>query len=88
MYQRIIFDIIFFLSLFAAPWWASLAIALVGIFFFNDFYEIIAAGFIMDIVYGTSNAPVIGVRFIGSLTAIALLAGGTFIKNHIRFYPA
>lgn len=87
MYQRIIFDIVLFFSLFIAPWWTSFAIAIAGIFFFNDFYEIIAAGFIMDIVYGAPNAPLMGVRFINSLAAIALFAGGTFIKNRIRFYP-
>lgn len=87
MYKRIIFDIVLFLSLFITPWWASFAIAFAGIFFFNDFYEIIALGFIMDIVYGTPNVSVMGVRFINSFAAIALLAGGTFIKNRIRFYP-
>ena len=88
MYKRITIDIILFLSLFIMPWWVSYAIAIVGIFFFADFYEIIALGFIIDIVYGTPNTLFFGIQFANTLSAVLLFAAVTFIKNRMRFYQS
>ena len=85
--MRIALDLILFLSLFATPWWVSLIIALAGIFFFTHFYEIVVAGFIMDIVYGTPNASFFGIHFLSSIVAILLLVIGAFIKKRMIFYP-
>lgn len=88
MHKRIILDTVLFFSLFTMPWWVSCVVAIAGIFFFTDFYEIIIAGFIMDIVYGTANATFIGIQFTNTLAAGFFLAVGTFIKNRMRFYPS
>lgn len=85
--RRVLLDAILFLSLFTTPWWVSVVIALAGVFFFTDFYEIIFAGFIMDIVYGAPNASFLNVQFISTVAAIFLFAGGAFLKKRMVFYP-
>lgn len=85
--MRILFDSILFLSLFVAPWWVSSILALAGIFFFGNFYEIIAAGYIVDLVYGSGNGTFADVPFVSTLAAGLLFAGGSFIKKRLVFYP-
>lgn len=85
--MRIFFDSILFLSLFVAPWWVSSILALAGVFFFGNFYEIIVAGFIMDLVYGPGNGAFPDRQFVSTFAAALLLAGGLFIKKRLVFYP-
>ena len=85
--MRIIFDSILFISLFIAPWWASFMLAFAGIFFFTNFYEIILAGLIMDIVYGAGSSGVFDVPFISTLAGVLLFTGGSFVKKRLVFYP-
>ncbi|MBI2046222.1 MAG: hypothetical protein HYT28_02285 [Parcubacteria group bacterium] len=84
--MRISFDIVLFISLFIAPWWVSLIIALGGVFFFNHFYEIIVAGIIMDIVYGSPEASFLDFPFISGVAALLFFVGGEYIKKRMIFY--
>ncbi|MBI5005325.1 MAG: hypothetical protein HZC03_01845 [Candidatus Lloydbacteria bacterium] len=85
--MRIIFDSILFISLFIVPWWASFIFALAGVFFFADFYEIVLAGFIVDMLYDGGNSAFFGTRFLSTLVGLLLFAGGSFIKKRLVFYP-
>ena len=85
MRQRIIFDIIVFVSLFTLAPWYVLALATLGSFFFQKFYEIIAVGIALDGLYGIySGFPNIPIVF----TAIScgVFIATFFFKDRLRFY--
>lgn len=50
--KRIIFSLVFLLSVFILPWWLVIILGLVLVFYFNNYYEFIIAGLILDSLYG------------------------------------
>lgn len=50
--KRITVGIIILLSAFLLPWWLVLLISAIGLLFFDNLYEVIVAGFILDALYG------------------------------------
>jgi len=50
--KRIIFGVIFIILAFTLPWWLVILIGLFLIFKLENFYEYIAAGVILDCLYG------------------------------------
>jgi hypothetical protein len=57
--KRVIFDIILLLSVFILPWWISAVLALIGIFIFHEFYEFLAVGMIIHVLYVVPGPRVI-----------------------------
>jgi hypothetical protein len=58
MLNRIIFGIILILSAFVLQWWISFILSLIGLFYFDKLYEVIAVGVIIDSLYGPGiNIP-------------------------------
>lgn len=53
--KRVFFVIILFLLTLVFPWWISLSLAFLGAFYFDNFYEMVLIGFVLDTLYG---APV------------------------------
>lgn len=85
MIKRIVFDVVFFGSLFALPWYATVGMGILGLILFRKFWEVILAGFIIDALY---YAP--GQKFIGHfgffiIGAIILFIVFNFIKKKIRY---
>jgi len=61
--KRVIFDVVFFLSLFTFPWWVVVILAFLGIFLFNNFIEFIISGVVIYALYvipgkGFINSPI------------------------------
>ena len=52
--HRIIYNLIAFVCIFFFPWWVVLVLAIVGIFLFNNYYEAVIFGALLDATY--SNA--------------------------------
>ncbi|HMO78778.1 MAG TPA: hypothetical protein PJ997_00800 [Candidatus Paceibacterota bacterium] len=52
MIKRIIFGIFAILGAFLFPWWLAIIISFFGILYFDNFYEIILVGIILDSLYG------------------------------------
>lgn len=50
--KRFLFDIILFLALVMLPWQISFLLALVFLFYFKNYIEIIFFGLFFDIIYG------------------------------------
>lgn len=50
--KRVIFSVAFLLLAFILPWWLVLVLGLILVFYFNNFYEFILAGLILDGLYG------------------------------------
>jgi hypothetical protein len=54
MLNRILFGIILITSAFVFQWWISIVLAFVGLFYFNNLYEAIFVGIVIDSLYGIS----------------------------------
>jgi hypothetical protein len=50
--KRVIISVVFLLLTFILPWWLVLVMGLVLAFYFENFYELILAGLILDGLYG------------------------------------
>lgn len=77
MIKRIGFDVILFGSLFLWPWYVTVLIGVLGALLFKKFWEIILAGFLIDIFYsqwGLFTALGLGFMLIANL-----------LKTKIRF---
>jgi hypothetical protein len=84
--KRAIFDVIFFISILIFPWWIPFALAFVGIFVFPHFYEFIAGGVLIYVLYavpgsGLFSSPV-WFPFILSLVYIVI----QLLRQHIILY--
>ena len=73
-YQRIIL----FFSAFLLPWYFTVLLALIGLFLFEDFYEIIFVGLLFDSLYGTS--------LYYTLIATVLFIISIFIRKKFKFF--
>ena len=85
MRRRILLDIILILGSFIAPPWLALLISLVGLFSFENFYEIFAVGFIIDGLYGIGTSTL----FIPTLYTVisgCMFIAVIFLRKHLRFY--
>jgi len=51
--KRIACSLVFLFLAFVLPWWLVIILGLVLIFYFNNFYEFIVAGLILDSLYGS-----------------------------------
>lgn len=84
IFFRIGVDILLCVGIFIAPFWMMVIIGVLSAFFFHKFYEIVIAGFIIDVLYlpafgGIVPAPV-------TFSAIAMYALLAFLKPRLRAY--
>ncbi len=50
--KRILADILVFLAILYTPIWVTAIFAISCLFYFENYYEIFVAGFILDLLYG------------------------------------
>jgi len=50
--KRILISLIFLYCAFILPWWLIIILGLALVFYFNNYYEFIVAGLILDSLYG------------------------------------
>lgn len=84
--KRAFFDLSLFIAILFLPWWASIFMAIVGLFIFRNFYEYLAFGVFSFVLYSTSS-----VRAVSSPVYFALILTLSFafiqiIKRNIIFY--
>jgi len=85
MQRRILIDILLFAALFMMPFWLTALGALVCLFVFENFYEIIIVGIMLDGLYGTPMRFV-PIPAVYTLSASALFIARTLLKKHLKFY--
>lgn len=85
MNKRVIFDLFLFLSIFIMPWWFNLAILLIGIFIFDNFYEFI---FFTIVIYSIYFIPQEGFisKIIFPLSVVSFYFFFQFFKNNLFVY--
>lgn len=71
-------------SIFYAPWWMTLAVAVGVAFYFKKYYEIIALGTFFDILYGTNGGFAIGYGMMGFMVAFVLFLIIERAKKELR----
>jgi hypothetical protein len=86
MVIRILFGIALALSIVIFPLYISLILALVGLYFFEPYYELIPIFFLSDIVYGTETGRYGEYTIITGLLAIILVFGFSYIRRKFIRY--
>jgi hypothetical protein len=83
--RRIFADIVLFLSIFFVPWWLVVAFAVVGLFTFSSFYEILFLGIVLDSLYNAPIAPFRHFQFVVTLLCVFLFVVIEALKRRLRF---
>jgi len=82
MKKRIIFDLILVGAIFYTPWWVVAVLAAIGAFLWPLYYEIIAFGILVDILYGAKTLPFGGV--FGTIAAVIIFMTAAFARRAVR----
>lgn len=70
-----------FFSLFYLPWWFTAIIGVIFLFYFRNFYEIMAVGILADIIYGIPRKIFFDFELVNTIFAVMLyFAAGKFKK--------
>lgn len=84
MSKRILFDGLFILTLFYAPWWAVIFMAMFGVYYFNSFYEVMVFGVMYDILYGVAGDGIFGYGTTGFISALIIFLSVDRFKKELR----
>ncbi len=84
--KRIIFDILFIISVFILPWWFNVILAFIGVFLFDKFYEFILILLIIYSLYSISEASEISHVIIVAMIINAIYFLVQVFKSNISFY--
>ena len=82
--QRIAFGFVLLSAVFYAPWWLTLFLALLGTFYFHDYYEVIALGFLFDVLYGVNVGIISGFGIMGLMAGSGIFYGVLRAKRELR----
>lgn len=82
---RIFLDIMLFLSVLFAPWWASVLIA-VTILSIADAFEVILAGVALDALYSTPLAGFAMIEVLFTILFAGLFISAWYVKRHLLVY--
>ncbi len=85
-FPRLVCDATLFVGLFFLPWWLVAAMAIIFLFVFNDFIEIIVLGGLIDIIFSPTSQTLSFSSFIFTLSAAVLYFICPFLKRRLRFY--
>ncbi len=83
--RRIATDAILFIAVFTCPPWLVFLIGVFGIFYYNNFYEILGAGIAIDTIYALPYG-FFATSALYTFLAVFLFLAGAFLKQHLKFY--
>jgi len=81
---RVAADVALFISIFIAPFWLTAILAVLAVFFFARFYEIIFLGVLIDALYLPDFSRLIIVPM--TLSASAVYFAISLIKPRLRVF--
>lgn len=76
---RITLDVILFLLVVFGWWYAALPVAIIGVWVFPRYAEIVIAGFLYDALFNINRAPGI-MGYIFTITTALILAALAYFK--------
>lgn len=82
---RIIIDCVLFLSIFFLPWWVTLSLALITLFFIPQFIEFVIVGFILDILYSAPLGRFFNFHFVLTLATLGMFLFAGWVKTRLRW---
>jgi ABC-type sulfate transport system permease component len=80
--KRILFDSAFILSVFVLPWWCSFVLAIIGIFFFQNYFESLIGAMAVDGLYNNTSVSFF-ISFFATLSVAFVYLISFWIKEHI-----
>ncbi len=80
--KRVLYGAFLIISAFILPWWIPVIFSLIGIFYFDNLYEIIFVGLIIDTLYG-SNLSLIGLDIVFTISLTLALYILTNVKKSL-----
>jgi hypothetical protein len=78
--------IFFFLSVLLFPWWVT-ACAGTVLLFVSEGYEVLAGGFLSDVLYAAPVPAFRGFMFVATACAFLLLISVRVAKRYLMHYP-
>ena len=80
---RILFGIALLIVALGFPWYVTLIAALIGVFAFHPYIEVLLLGIILDALFGIAGGiiPIAGMYF---LTAVLLLFVSQLVRRSLR----
>lgn len=83
--KRIVFNIFLVASVIYMPWWVTAVLAVAGVFMFKRFYEIVAVGVLMDLLYGVPAPRFFNFWFVFTIGSLAVYLAAMKVKESLRF---
>ena len=80
--KRVLYGVFLILLAFASPWWVAVTFSIVGIFYFDNLYEVIFVGLIIDSLYGSSGG-IMGLHIVMTIILTVSLYVLTNLKKRI-----
>lgn len=84
MLLRIVATITLIIFVFFAPWWVTMALAIALAFVIDSYYELLAIGALMDILYGIPGEFTMGYGMMGFIASGAIVLIVEKIKKELR----
>ncbi len=85
---RSIFGLIILISILFGPWWLTWVLAILLLFYYPVYYEIIAWGIIYDSLYGVSLPEFWNIKYIFTIFSIVIFIISLFIKKRLIVYES
>ncbi len=82
--QRLVANTALLISVLYLPWWITVALAVVGLFSFNRFFELIIFMLVIDLLYGAPGAGFWSYPFLFSSAAVLALPIVESAKKRFR----
>ncbi len=80
--KRVLFGIFLIISAFIFPWWVSVALVFFGALYFNNLYEAIIVGMVIDLTYGV-NIEIYGFNLIFTFALTLMLYVLSIVRKRI-----
>lgn len=83
---RVIVNIVTLVLLFIVPWWVTLIFVVGSLFVFENFYESIVFGLLLDGFHGQAGITFYGLNALFTITISIVFIISIFLKTRLTFY--
>ena len=82
--KRFLYALLLIGSVLYAPWWVTLVVGGVGVFYFPLYLEVFAAGVLFDLLYGYQVGLPLGFGILGLMGSLVLYVSVGRFKANLR----
>lgn len=83
---RVVYGVVLLFASVLMPWWIVVAIGVAGAFMFDQFYEAIIAGLLIDLMFYTNGSGFFVIPVVFTLGGFVLYAMSEFLSKYLRLY--